>query len=334
MSFLSDDAVRRLREAGHWPEFPDGRYAALETIGRGGMGTVFRATDAALGREVAIKVSSAVAPGSDLETRLGTEATVLARLEHPGIVPVHDAGRLADGRLFVVMKLVRGETLERHLEQVPDLADRLRIFERVCEPVSFAHDRGFVHRDLKPSNVMIGAFGEVLVMDWGVAKLLRAGGSEAGPAAGAVPAVADGGAGTAAGTVVGTRGFMAPEQASASAVDRRADVYGLGAILFTLLAGVPPGGAAAPSLEPLRSAPRPLRAICARALAAEPEGRYPTAQALAADVARFRAGQPVHAHRENPFERAGRVLYRYRGAVLLIVAYLVMRAVVAVLLHR
>ena len=168
-SGLSDAAVTRLRALGRWPEFESGRYAVVEEIGRGGMGTVYLALDEELGREVAIKIPNALA-SAGLERRLRNEARVLARLEHPGIVPIHDAGRLADGRLFYVMKRVRGRTLGEHLRDNPDLNERLRLFERICEPVAFAHAQGFIHRDLTPGNVMVGAFGEVMVMDWGVAK--------------------------------------------------------------------------------------------------------------------------------------------------------------------
>ena len=170
MSPLSDAAVARLRLVATWPEFSSGRYTVAEEIGRGGMGTVYLAHDTELGREVAIKVPH-VAVSSTLEQRLQTEARVLARLEHPGIVPIHDVGRLADGRLFYVMKRVHGQTLRDYLLEAPDLPETLRIFERICEPVAFAHAHGCIHRDLKPENVMVGEFGEVMVMDWGVARM-------------------------------------------------------------------------------------------------------------------------------------------------------------------
>ena len=173
MTGLSDGAVSRLRSVATWPEFESPRYVAVEEIGRGGMGTVYRATDDLLGREVAVKIPNGFGTAG-VAARLQTEAAALARLEHPGIVPIHDAGRLADGRLFYVMKLVRGKTLEAHLADRPELSERLGIFERICEPVAFAHALGFVHRDLKPENVMLGAFGEVLVMDWGAALLTDA----------------------------------------------------------------------------------------------------------------------------------------------------------------
>ena len=332
---LSDATVTRLRALGRWPEFESGRYSVVEEIGRGGMGTVFLATDDELGREVAIKIPNALASAS-LERRLRSEARVLARLEHPGIVPIHDAGRLADGRLFYVMKRVRGETLGDHLRRVPDLTERLRIFERICEPVAFAHARGFVHRDLKPDNVMVGAFGEVMVMDWGVAKAVdslqssvvsHSLQSQSTAPVGSLPS-----ADTGVGTVIGTAGFMAPEQArgEAAEVDERADVYGLGAILFLLLTDRIPDADPRAVLR-LMKVPRPLAAICARALEVEPSKRYQTATALADEVARYRDNRKVHAHRETALERAIRFGRTYRTAILLVLAYIVMRAGVAFL---
>jgi eukaryotic-like serine/threonine-protein kinase len=322
---LSDSAIARLKTVAARPDLESGRYALIEEIGRGGMGTVYRALDRELGREVAVKVPS-VAVGAALEQRLQLEARVLAQLEHPGIVPIHDVGRLADGRLFYVMKRVRGRTLREYLEDRPDLAERLRIFERICEPVAFAHAHGFIHRDLKPDNVMLGAFGEVLVMDWGVAKVIGdASADRAGP--GSETAAA-----TAHGTIVGTHGFMPPEQARGASVDHRADVYGLGAMLFLLLTGKAPdpGSDAVSALAARRDIARPLRSICARALAADPASRYAGVADLATDVASYRAGRAVAAHRETAIERAARFGRTYRTAILLVLAYIVMRVAVAV----
>jgi serine/threonine protein kinase len=280
---------------------------------------------------VAIKVSNAVASEA-LERRLRTEAHVLARLEHPGIVPIHDVGRLADGRLYYVMKRVRGETL-RELRARGVLDDPLRVFERVCEPVAFAHAQGCIHRDLKPENVMVGAFGEVMVMDWGVAKVTR---EESAAAHAAERRAAPPGAppgDTAAGTVLGTPGYMAPEQAAgADTVDERADVYGLGAILYMLLAGDAPAADSRAAVARLAEAgtPRRLRAICARALAADPSDRYASVHDLAADIARYRLGQAVDAHPESPFERTRRFAWTYRTPILLVLAYMLMRVVVAI----
>jgi eukaryotic-like serine/threonine-protein kinase len=329
VTVLSDAVVARLKSVASWPEFPTARYAAIEEIGRGGMGTVYLAIDEALGREVAIKIPNGVARAG-LERRLQTEARVLARLEHPGIVPIHDTGRLADGRLFYVMKRVRGRTLREHLSELPDLPERLRIFERVCEPVAFAHAQGIIHRDLKPDNIMVGAFGEVMVMDWGVAKYLNDDAAAMEEPAGEVADRA-----THPGTVVGTRGFMPPEQArgDTGSIDRRADIYSLGAILFLLLTGEPPApdADAGRAVWRHRSLPKPLRAICARALSAEPDGRYDSVAEVAADVARYRAGEAVLAYEENVLERLARVARAYRVAILLVLAYIVMRAAVALL---
>lgn len=334
MSGLSDAAVTRLRAAAAWPELGTDRYEILEEIGRGGMGLVYRAMDAELGREVAVKVPHD-ARKTGLERRLRTEARVLARLEHPGIVPIHDVGRLADGRLFYVMKLVRGRTLSEYFSGAStnrgaaDINERLRVFERICEPVAFAHAQGCIHRDLKPDNVMVGSFGEVMVMDWGVARI--AGSDHDAPTSS--EALMD--EGTQPGTVVGTVGFMSPEQArgGSAEIDERADVYSLGAILFLLLTGEAPERDSDPAAAIVRrnDVPRPLRSICARALATSPSGRYRSVAALAEDVAHFRAGQAVAAHAETVVERTMRFGRTYRAAILLVLAYIVMRTLVAII---
>jgi eukaryotic-like serine/threonine-protein kinase len=312
---LADAAIARLKDAAAWPALPPDRYELRHPLGRGGMGTVYAACDRRLDREVAIKVSNGVLQTSDLETRLRQEARVLARLEHPGIVPVHDAGELDDGRWFYVMKYVRGETLPQHAATLTGEAAILGVFERIADTVAFAHAAGVVHRDLKPSNIMVGAFGEVLVLDWGVAKIL--------------------GVAEASGFRVGTPGFMPPElqRGDASASGPAADVYSLGAVLYWLLIGsdVPAATDAVvrglASRQPKLS--RRLRAIVARCLAEAPVDRYPDARALAADLARYRAGLAVEAHPESALERAGRFIQRYQTFVLLVVAYLVMRALFA-----
>jgi serine/threonine protein kinase len=334
MSGISDAAIDRLRAVANWPEFASDRYTVSREIGRGGMGTVYAATDGWLGREVAIKVSNTVAAPS-FEHRLADEARVLARLEHPGIVPVHDVGRLADGRVFYVMKRVDGQTLSGYIRDHDDVGERLKIFERICEAVAFAHARRIIHRDLKPDNVMIGSFGEVMVMDWGVATTLVAAEADARVA---VPltfdAVHSDPRATNAGTVLGTRGFMPPEQARGDmhTLDERADVYALGAILFTLLtdAELP----ASPALAASASIPGPLRSILARALAANPVDRYPSATALGEEVGRYRAGRKVAAHRETIWERTRRLAHVYQVPILLVLAYMIMRTIVALVIGR
>src|SRR5277367_1147928 len=172
MSWLSDDAVARLRDAWSEPDFSGTPYRFVGALGRGGMGAVFLVEDSRLGRRVAMKVLDLPDRAGELEARLLREARVLAQIEHPGIVPVHDVGSLADGRVFYTMKYVEGQRLDEWAATSASVAERLRLFEKICEPVAFAHSRGVLHRDLKPANVMVGPFGEVLVMDWGVAKIV------------------------------------------------------------------------------------------------------------------------------------------------------------------
>jgi eukaryotic-like serine/threonine-protein kinase len=343
VSGLSDAAVSRLRTLGRWPEFESGRYSVTEEIGRGGMGTVYLAIDEELGREVAVKIPNALA-SAELERRLRTEARVLATLEHPGIVPIHDLGRLADGRLFYVMKRVRGRTLRDYLRNVTDGSERLRLFERICEPVAFAHAQGFIHRDLTPGNVMVGSYGEVMVMDWGIATTVvsRQSSVVSQSSVDNQESSVDNQSSVATretgqGVVVGTVGFMAPEQARGcgDAVDRRADVYGLGALLYLLLTNSEPPADLNPQ-ERLRHChvARPLAAICARALEKDLGQRYQTVAELSADVAAYRSGRAVGAYRETAFERAARFARTHRTAILLVLAYMVMRTVVAFLAGR
>ena len=325
---LSDAALRHLQRTLDAPDAGE-RYEVLGEIGRGGMGTVYRAMDHQLGREVALKAIAFHADAGITE-RLSREARVLAQLEHPGIVAVHDVGTLADGRPFYVMRLVRGTNLAQHAAG-RGRGELLRLFLQVCDAVAFAHARGVIHRDLTPRNVMIGEFGEVLVVDWGVARVLGARDPDAGighepspVAAGRASgdALAAGPQRTGDGVIVGTPGYMPPEAAAGGArdVDERGDVFGLGAILRDLLAA-----SGAP-------APRPLAAIVARATALLPEDRYASAAALAADVRRWFDAEPVQAYRENALERAARFYGRNRPLILLLLAYAVVR--VTILLWR
>jgi serine/threonine protein kinase len=255
---------------------------------------------------------------------------VLARLEHPGIVPVHDAGVLADGRAFYVMKLVRGQTLAEHAPLLGGEAPVLGVFERIVQTVAFAHAAGIVHRDLNPSNVMVGGFGEVLVLDWGVAKRLDALASGQRAHGGAQPR--DPASGTASGTRIGTPGFMAPEQqrGDSRAAGPESDVYSLGALLFWMLTRTTAGEDAAALARELGrrdlNIPRRLRAIVLKCLASDRAARYADARAVNDDLSRYRAGLSISAYRETALERAGRWFASYRTFILLIAAYLLMRA--------
>ena len=276
---LSDHVLQHLRGVIDAPDLSGTRYELIEEIGRGGMGVVYQARDTALGRNVALKILN----GSQ-------EARTLASLEHPGIVPVHDAGTLPDGRTFYAMKFIQGTRLDAWSAAAPSPADRLRTFLRICEPVAFAHARGVIHRDLKPENVMIGAFGEVLVLDWGLAGRL-----DEAPA-----------------TAAGTAGYMAPEQRE-GITGPQTDIFSLGRLLAGLL--VP-------------ADPKPVRAIAAKASHADPALRYASVLALAEDVARFLDGQAVAAYRESPLESAARWISRNRMLAVLILTYLAVRSAI------
>jgi len=272
---------------GQLPERDHDRYRMLGEQGRGGLGRVLEAEDRVLGRRVALKEILARNPVS--EARFVREARLTARLEHPAIVPVHDAGRWSSGEPFYTMKLVGGRSLKECLAEAQSLGERLLLLPNllaVAEAVAYAHSKRVIHRDLKPSNIMVGDFGETQVIDWGLAKELDA----------PTDAVSDGGdaghgdeAVTLAGSVLGTPAYMAPEQARGEPVDARADVYALGAILYELLSGKspPPGGssqAADPIDELEPRAPRALVTIANKAMRAEPAARYATASSLVHDL--------------------------------------------------
>jgi len=327
MSWLSDDALVRLRSAASAPDLSCTRYRLLGEIGRGGMCTVFLADDPSLGRRVALKVLDVPDPSGDLSIRLTREASILARLEHPGIAPVHDVGRLPDGRVFYAMKFVEGPRLDAFAASKATLPERLRVFQRIVEAVAFAHDRGVLHRDLKPENIMVGPFGEVLVMDWGLAKAVEHGATAVAGASSEAsgPTPPEEGRHTGHGAVLGTRGYMAPEQERGEVenLDARSDVYALGAVLYFLLALKPPPGGGPPA--PADGVPRPLLAVCAKALARERNDRYADALALDVEIARYLDGRRVEAYSEGPLQLAARLYSRHKAAIWLIVAYLVVR---------
>ncbi len=282
-----------------------GRFEIVGELGRGGMGVVLEAVDPDLGRSVALKI--VLGHGSDEDrARFEAEARITSRLQHPGIVPIHEMGGTPEQR-FLVMKRVEGRSLRQVLDGLvagteDDWSTHrlLAVFERVCDAVGYAHDRGVLHRDLKPANVMLGAFGEVLVMDWGIARVL---GSRDVVSSGGMAVDA---AKTQAGLTVGTPGYMSPEQASAQDLDGRSDVFSLGAVLYELLTLQPAylgdgyqrihQTLAGPPEDPRRRTPDRripdgAAELCLRALQPDPAARPASAAELATEVAALLEGR-------------------------------------------
>jgi eukaryotic-like serine/threonine-protein kinase len=291
---------------------PGPRYSVRSVLGRGGMGEVRLCRDARMGRDVAIKVS--LRASDSTRARFIREARVQGQLEHPAIVPVHDLEILDDGSAYFAMKRVRGKTLaellaERDPEKRLPLRKLLGAFTSICLAVEFAHDKGVVHRDIKPGNIMLGDFGEVYLLDWGLAKVT---GRAASPGDGELDELHElepAPAATAAGSLLGTPGYMAPEQINPELgeVGPAADIYALGALLFEMVAGVPYIGADnameatvltlkgverhPAARAPDRGIPAALDALCAQALSLEPAARQGSARELADAIDRFLAGE-------------------------------------------
>jgi serine/threonine-protein kinase len=318
------------------------RYTNLRFHRRGGLGQVFLADDTELKREVALKqIQPHRADDPSSQARFVREAEITGALEHPGVIPVYGLGTYADGRPYYAMRFVRGESLKDAIDRyhkAPEPPELRRLIARlidVCNAIAYAHSRGVVHRDLKPQNVMLGPFGETLVVDWGLAK---AGVGRAPGAADADvttdpsvrPSESDHGQ-TQTGSSLGTPGYMSPEQAAGrhDVVGPASDVFGLGAILYCLLTGRKPfegtavldeitqtkKGQYSPPRQVNAAAPAALDAICRKALAHEPANRYPSALALAADLERWLADDPVDVYRDPPAVRALRWARRHRSGV-------------------
>jgi serine/threonine protein kinase/DNA-directed RNA polymerase subunit RPC12/RpoP len=359
-------ARRSLRET--LARGPDGgeRYQVLNELARGGMGTVLRAADCDIRREVAVKYLLDQADARK-KARFVEEAQITGQLEHPNIVPIHELGVDAKKRLFFSMKMVRGRSLQQVLQELRDyprtaekeytLTRLLNIFVAICNALAYAHSRGVVHRDLKPANIMIGDFGEVYVMDWGLAKVLQP--VESKPSAvihaATVPSFAwadetpdsrssnsvktnrqSGDDATLDGTIMGTPLYMPPEQAMGdiAAIDRRSDIYSLGALLYEILTLQAPidkeGGQMAilmrvgqgeikPPAErvPERARggkiPKELAAVAMKALAKKPDERYQTVETLRQDIERFLEGRSVSAKEDTKWEALWKFAQRNKG---------------------
>jgi eukaryotic-like serine/threonine-protein kinase len=314
------------RDRLRWVDSRD--YEIQGEQGRGGIGVVYRARDVRLDRVVALKELQR--PDRSAQARFESEMRITARLQHPGVVPVHEAGRWATGEPFYAMKFVEGRPLSEIIEERRTLAERLALLPNlvaVADTVAYAHGQGIIHRDLKPSNIILGAFGETVVVDWGLAKDV----SEREP----VP-VDDGPFRTAAspsltrtGVVIGTPAYMAPEQARGEDVDPRSDVYSMGALLYHVLAGSPPytSHTAGDALMKILSGPPPpveivepavpseLATIVSKAMARAPAQRYGTAKELVEDLRRFHTGQLVSAHAYSRRDLFSRWLRKHRVVV-------------------
>ncbi|HET7505840.1 MAG TPA: serine/threonine-protein kinase, partial [Kofleriaceae bacterium] len=318
------------------------RYEPVGEHARGGLGRVVRAVDRRLGRTVAVKELLRHDPSN--EARFLREAMITARLEHPGIVPVHEAGRWPNGNPYYVMKLVEGRTLKELIVERATLRDRLGLLPHViavADAVGYAHSEQVIHRDLKPSNVIVGEFGETIVVDWGLARDRK---RDVPEPSDEVLAAAGGWVSTVSGKVVGTPAYMSPEQARGDVVDERADVYALGAVLYEVLAGTPPhtditpqavldrviAGPPRPLAMVVPSVPGELATIVRKAMARDPAARYANAIALAEDLRRFTTGKLVSAHSYSTWELLRRKLSRHRGIVAVVVASMVVLAAVGV----
>jgi eukaryotic-like serine/threonine-protein kinase len=311
-------------------------YEIVRELGRGGMGRVLLASDRRLRRDLALKISLSTDPSS--RTRFAREALLTARLQHPSIVPVHEAGTWAKaGQPFYAMKVVDGRALAELIEATKSLDERLALIPNVIavvDALAFAHAKRIIHRDLKPSSVIVGDYGETIVIDWGLAKEL----GSAEPTG--APRTASGGE-TASGAAMGTPPYMSPEQAAGARVDERVDVYGLGAMLYHVLCGAPPyrgievmaqvlAGPPQPLAERAPGIPRDLLALVEKAMARDQADRYRDAGALGEDLKRFFRGQLVAAHAYSRWELVARWLRRYRAIVSVVAIAAVVLAIASV----
>lgn len=362
----SEDAVAVTEEQPGRYTFKDGDPIRAE-IGRGGIGRVLLMHDEHLGRDVAVKEllpGIASATGSidlaptrmsatvDAVVRFLREARVTGQLEHPGIVPVYELGRRLDGALYYSMRLVRGQNLAECLGQCKSLDDRLKYlghYVDVCQAIAYAHSRGVIHRDIKPLNVMVGEFGETVVLDWGLAKVRGKKDLRGREIQREIRVIQDANSGeTMVGVAMGTPAYMSPEQAVGlvDEIDEKSDVWSLGAVLYEILTGNPPfkgKGAhdilARVATRPVRSPreindqiPPDLASVCEKALLREKKDRYESAMELAGEIEAYQAGQRVQAYEYNSWELFKRLVVRNRAISSLVLALAVILVVGSVVI--
>jgi serine/threonine-protein kinase len=334
-----------------------GRYEIVRQHAQGGLGQVFLAHDLDLGRDVAIKeIRAAYVNEAESRNRFVLEAQITGGLEHPGVVPVYSLGRRPDGRPFYAMRFIQGETLKEAIARFHggpatayeparrlELRQLLSRYVTVCNTVAYAHSRGIVHRDLKPSNILLGKYGETLIVDWGLAKVLDTRTGTPGEATEqTLRPLSASDLSTQAGQTLGTPAYMSPEQAAgrSAEVSTASDIYSLGATLYTILTGQPPirGDSNLQILEKAREAdwvpahtinpqvPAGLEAICRKAMARRPSARYEAALDLAEDMEHWLADEPLRAWREPITLRLGRWVRRHRTSVTTAVAAVVVAA--------